>query len=352
MTAYLFFIAIIVFLLFLDYFTKRQGYGIFTIIALLVIIFFSTIRHETGYDYLQYVGMMKGSASILIDANMEWGFVGLVSLLQLFGADYFWLFFVIGTASILYFFRGSQLYTLNVRIALLIYLLVPGLFLNSFSIIRQGLAIVIMFNAYYYLFEKRYFCFWLWSVWGIMFHYSALFALPFFWLATKLSGRARLIMILGIPLSLVLAQMNVIGFVFGILLGNSKFSAYLEYKDAGSSIVKLLVLNLSVLPYLCFYDRMDKINRSFLVLAVWGLILTNIFSSVAAVTRISYYFRIFEIILLANIASYFKKGGSQMIFCTLLFIYFFIMFYSSLLFDYTSVEEYPKLTPYQTIFEK
>jgi len=352
MIAYLIFIIAIVLLLSVDYACKQDKYGLGTLLAVFVAITFTVLRFETGYDYLNYVGFINGPVSELVDSNLEWGFVAVASVLKVFDIDYFWLFFLFGLAIILLLFRGIKLYTENVRIAFLIFLLIPGLFLNSFSIIRQSLAMVLLFNGYYYFFNQRYRYFWLFIILAVLFHYSALLALPFFWMATKLEKQARLILLIGIPISLVLAQMNVIEIVFGLILGSSKFGAYLDYEDSGTSLVKLIVLNVSVIPYLFFYKRFDTLNRSILILVIFGLMLINVFSSVAAITRIGYYFKIFEIVLLANVVSFFKRGWSQVIFCILLFIYYFTMFYTSLSFDYNEVIDYPKLTPYKTIFER
>ena len=157
---------------------------------------------------------------------------------------------------------------------------------------------------------------------------------------------------IGIPLSLILYKLNFIDTVITALLGSSRFVVYAEYEDAGASFVKLLVLNLSVVVYLFFYKKMDKQNRSMLALAVIGLLLLNTCASVGAITRISYYFKIFEIVLLANIVSYFRASLNRVAACTCISIYFFAMFYSALYRDYTAVDTYPKMTPYQTIWER
>lgn len=353
MTAYLIFIALIVLLLCLDYISKREGYGLLTVLSVLAVILFSGLRYETGYDYLNYQYFFSDATTrqLFID-GIEPGFILVTALPKLLGLDPAWLFFVFSTAIIFFLFRGIRLYTVNVRIALLVFLLIPGLFLNSFSILRQSMAMVLLLNAYFYLQDKKPLKFWLFVLLAASFHYSALLVVPFYWLSTKLSNQARWVVLIGIPVSLILAQMNVLGLVVGVILGNSKFAAYMEYQDAGTSLVKLIVLNVSIIPYLIFYDRMDKMNRSLLVLLVFGLMLTNIFANVGAITRIAYYFKIFEIVLLGNLLIYFKAGLNRVLMCLLIFCYFFIMFYTSLSFDYNEVSEYPRLTPYKTIFEQ
>lgn len=351
MTFYLLFMGVVVLLLSLDWLRHRNGYGVLTLFALLLTILVVVMRHEVGYDYLNYTGMYLAGPSWLVENNIEWGFTGLVWALRSLGAGPYWMFFVLGLSIILLMFRGVKLYTPNVRIAMLIFLLIPGLFLNSLSIIRQSFAIVCVFNAFYYRMSGKYGAFYGFYALGALFHYSCLFVLPFFLIAPLLKNHARTIAMVMIPLSLVAARLDIVGYVFSGLLGGSKYSAYALFTDAGTSFVKLLVLNISVVPYLLLYKRLNDRNRTLLVVVVMGLSLFNMFSAIGAVTRVSYYFRIFEIVLLANIVSCFKLR-SQTVICVCIALYYFIMFYSSLSFDYRQVDYYPKMTPYQTIFNK
>lgn len=352
MSVYLFFAGLVTLLLSMDYFQRRNGYGLFMLVALFLTILLVVMRYEVGYDYLNYVDLYQRNISELINNKQEWGFVGVVGILQFLHADYFWLFCVLGVSIILLMFRGVKLYTANVRLAFLIYLLTPGLFLNSLSIMRQAMAIVLLFNAFYYYYQKKYKTFWGFYLLGILFHYSCLLVLPFFLIVPLLQKKAKLIILIGIPLSLMMSKWNLPGYLFSYLLSGTKFVFYAEFQDVGASFVKLLVLNLSVALYLFFYKSMSELERSLLVLIAMGLMLLNVCASVGAITRISYYFRIFEIVLLANMLSRFKKMQLQIVVSTCVIIYYFIMFYSSLAFDYQHVNTFPKLTPYQTILSR
>lgn len=352
MNVYLFFVGLVMLLLSMDYFQRRSGYGLFMLVTLYLTILLVVMRYEVGYDYLNYVDLYQSDISELIDDKQEWGFVGVVGILQFLHADYFWMFCVLGASIILLMFRGAKLYTSNVRLAFLIYLLTPGLFLNSLSILRQAMAIVLLFNAFYYYYQKRYKAFLGFYLLGVLFHYSCLLVLPFFLIVPLMQKKARLIVLIGIPLSLLLSRWNLPGYLFSYLLGGTKFVFYAEFQDAGTSFIKLFILNLSVAIYLLFYKSMNELERSLLVLIGMGLMLLNICASVGAITRISYYFRIFEIVLLANMLSRFKKMPSQIIMSTCIIVYYFIMFYSSLAFDYQQVDTFPKMTPYQTILSR
>lgn len=352
MATYLVFIAIIVLLFQFDYVQKKSGYGLFALMAFLLTFLLVALRYYVGFDYDVYSYYYLQGAKWLADIGLEPGFVAIVAILRFLGADSFWLFFWFGFGIIYFIIRGIKLYTDNVRLAFLIYLLIPGLFINSLSIIRQALAIAILFNAYYYYYYHRYRTFAFLSVLAFLFHYSSVLVIPFILLAPKLRNRVKSMICIGIPLSLILYQINFIDIFISAILGGSKFIVYTEYEDGGASFIKLLVLNVSMLFYLFFYRRMDNFNRSLLALSVMGLLLLNACASVGAITRISYYFKIFEIVVIANVMSYIQKPINKCCAYVCVFVYFFIMFYSSLYRDYTTVEAYPKMTPYQSIFEK
>ena len=352
MATYLIFIGSVVFLFLLDYIQKRRGYGFFGIIAVILTFLLVVLRYYVGYDYDTYLYYYPMSCSRLISEGLEPGFIAIVSILHLLGADSFWLFFCFGLGILYFVLRGVTLYTKNIRIAFLIYLLIPGLFINSFSIIRQAMAIAILFNAYYYYYYRQYRAFIILGLLAFLFHYSSILVIPFMLLAPKLSNRVKSMIGIGIPISLILYKINFIDIFISAILGGSKFIAYTEYEDGGASFIKLLVLNLSMLLYLFFYKRMDNFNRSLLVLALIGLLLLNACASVGAITRISYYFKIFEIVIIANILSYIRRLSNKYCAYICVVAYFFIMFCSSLYKDFTEVTTYPKMTPYQSIYDR
>ncbi len=140
---------------------------------------------------------------------------------------------------------------------------------------------------------------------AFLFHYSSLLVLPFFLLAPKLQGKVKWLIWIGIPLSLILYKLNFIDTVITALLGSSRF--IMEYEDAGTGFRQIVGAE-SIRSGVFVFTKMDKQNRSMLALAVIGLLLLNTCASVGAITRISYYFKIFEIVLLANIVSYFRAS--------------------------------------------
>ncbi len=350
MAQYNLFICAIVGLFIIDYSKKKQGFSIFGLFAIIVTISFVVLRDYVGYDYANYVDIFHHSYERLIARNFEWGFIIVTIITQSFTEEYFWLFFIFGLSTILFICKGILLYTTNFRIAFLIYLLTPGLFINSFSIIRQGIAVALLLNAFFYYYNKNYTPAVLYTTFAALFHYSVLIALPFCLFAPKLSKYAKSLVIFGILISLILSRIKLVPTIIMLFLGDTKFIAYANYIDQGTSLIKIITLNTVAILYLFFYKNLDNLNRTLLVLVAIGLMLTNICSDVAAITRIGYYFKIFDCVLIANIIATIRKPHLRLVIIIIVTLYYYALFFNALNVD-LNITDYPKLTPYRTIFD-
>lgn len=347
MLGYVYFITIISVLLLLDrYYSKRIG--LFTYVAIFITILFIAFRDNIGYDYLQYKWMFSSRIEGWARDKLEPGFLFVTDTLYLLGCHYLWGFFIFGSATILLLCHGIKLYTQSFRLAFYIYLLIPGIFLNSFSTIRQSFAIILLFNGIYYYLNGKKNVFWEWAVVAFLFHYSVIFTLPFILLLKRLRNHVFSIAVIGMPLSIILAKINVVGIIISTFFMNTPYGAYGEFEDAGTSFAKLLVLNSSLVLYLCFYKRISYVNQSLLLLLIFGVMFTNVFNQVGALTRMSYYFRIFEIIIVPNVILAIKSPKIRLLMYVSFIIYFLAVFFNSLYFD-SILDIYPKLTPYKTV---
>lgn len=350
MTSYNVFILIIIILFIADQSVYRKRFGYFCYLAISITILFTILRDSVGYDYSTYVELFTMPAKRLLERGLEPGFIGLTGFIQLYSDNYFWLFFIFGISIILLICHGIKLYTTNFRIAFIIYILTPGLFLNSFSILRQSLAIALLFNFFYYYYYKKNNIALFYFLTAVLFHYTVLVALPFFYIAKKITRSAKIYIIIGIPFSLFLSKINIIPTLIELILGDTKFIAYANFNDDGTSFSKLLILNLVFIAYLLFYKKLNPLNKTLLVIVSTGLMLTNICADVAAITRIGYYFKIFDCVLIANIIKFIKNPYARVGVVIFIFLYFYTLFLNALNVD-LNLTYYPKLTPYKTFFD-
>ncbi|KAA6352594.1 Transmembrane protein EpsG [termite gut metagenome] len=342
MLFYVIYIFVIAVLLLIDY--SRKSNGKIASMALFIVIIVSGIRENVGYDFANYVSFY------LLENASEPGFNLINRGLKLFGLNYHWMFILFSFATIIFVFKGIKYYTLHTNIAFFIYILIPGLYLNSFSIVRQAIAIAILFYGYRFLYNKKLVKYTIIVIAAASFHYSSLFAIPFFLVSLKVKKMKYWIYYLVIIASIFLSKINFIPMIFEKVLGSTSYLTYAAYDDGGISFSKILILNIFILIILFFYKRMSDIDKTMFFFLVLAVSIVTIFGSIGAVTRFSYYFRIFEIILISDVIYLLKSKYNKLILLVFVLGYYGIMFFHAISYD-LKLEYFPKMTPYQTMFE-
>jgi hypothetical protein len=336
----------IILLLLIDNFIKKD---FFILIAVLTIILVSGTRFETGYDFLNYVGFYVAGA----DETHEPLFTILLLFLNVFTENSQILFFISSSITIAILYYSIIKYTIYKKTTLLIFLLIPGLYLNTFSIIRQGIAEVFLFLAIYYLvYERKSLKFWLFSLVAIGFHYTAMLPIIILWVFKKIlwinySLKTYIFILL---FSLILSKLNIASMILGLAFG--KFALYLDMTQ-DVSLFKLLISNLFLIILLIFRKEYIQSSSELFIfnLLFIGILFLNIFASFTPVTRLGYYFLIFQIILVPKLIYSFESNHLKAIFLSSFIAYYSLMFTNSLIID-EQIDQYPKMTPYQNYFFK
>jgi len=355
MTFYLYYYLTIVSLLVLEYSARslerfsKKGMSPFFAIAILLTIFISGFRYNTGYDFLNYVRFYNEPLHL----NIEPLFAVSIAFFKIFSDDPQLMFFAYSSATILILLLAVKRFTKYTKTSFLFFLLIPGLFLNSFSIIRQSLAMVILFYGVSFLLldnGKRRFVI-IASV-AAMFHYSAIFpALLFFFgeaiLKKEYTFKTFIFLAL---LSLVLYYFDLARFLLGFAIG--RYSLYSDnYQPI--SLIKILILNLFMFFLVLHKRRFAAIlSDIFLLNSVFiGVLITNIFASFTPLTRFSYFFLIAQIILVPKLIYAIKENSLKLFFLAVFMCYYSFMIGNALMVD-LNFGSYPKMTPYENYFIK
>jgi len=306
------FIFIVAVLLMLDYYVHqydvhlqnggtRLSFGnTFMYLALAVIIFFAGFRFEIGDDYQKYL------AGYMFDDELRhWEplfnfFVRLIRGLNFdMGTQAMFLFFSALTIVILY--KALNILTPYYRFSILLYLLIPSLYLNSFSVIRQGIALVILLYGFQYIAKdypdyKKYL---MTAFIAFMFHYSSAFVAVIYLFGSKLlrNKYSWLFYTSLIVISFFLSFAHIGKIVLVNMPGH--FSFYANNLGYTVSPLKLLTVNVFFLFFMFQKDKFiqttfDKyaLNSIFL-----GLLVFNVFSDFVFVSRLAQYFLSLQIIL-------------------------------------------------------
>ena len=360
MLVYSLFIAVVAGLLYVDYATNLKviykankvninHLAIFG--ALGSIVVFAGFRYEIGYDYNKYL------AGFLFDRELRhWEplfnfFTRIIREIN-FGLDSqaLFLFFSILTLSVL--FLALKRLTPYYRFGILLYLLIPSLFLNSFSVVRQGIAMVVLLYGLYYLTvevdKKRYILF---ALLAFLFHYASIFVVITYLVFGRFFNRTYswITYISGIIISLLLYLTHIGKYVLLMLPG--KFSTYAIW-NINVSILKILVINLFFI-FLVLQKKQfvkTRLHRYLLNSMFLATLIFNVFADFTYVTRIAQYFLITEIILVPMyIYSFSSKSKRQLV--GLVFLVYYILnfeyaLYRDLHFNLSSREHF--LIPYKS----
>lgn len=204
-------------------------------LAFLVLVVPAALRHDIGVDYSRFQGYEElfaiYSSGGSVEQGMDVGFVALVRAISVFTDDAQWLFVVTSALVVGLVLRACRRLSCDPALSVALFL-AAGLYLESWNIVRQWVAVACVLNALGWVGSGdgpgpgggrsalRYVA---WVVVGASFHASALLWLamwPLF--SLRLDARRCVALVSGI----VLAAMLLGGTVLPLAAG-SRFGRYL-----------------------------------------------------------------------------------------------------------------------------
>lgn len=222
----------------------------------------------------------------------------------------------------------------------------------TFNIIRQCLAIAIIFYSFKYLFKKKYGCYLLFNILALFFHKSAIIGLvilllynisdnnriKLFFLKIKIKNKIKIIILISI-LVLILFQLE---FIINILqsLGLEKYKSYL--KGEYSFLPKQFLLRIPFVWLIFKEYKKNKENKIYLfalLLNIIDLFLSQLGSVTPNSWRIAQYFSIYNIIFYPMVCD----SGKYKIFKNLFLISYLIFYFSYTILILGNHEVYPYL---------
>ncbi|WP_281310641.1 EpsG family protein [Flavobacterium flavigenum] len=273
-----------------------------SLILLTILVLIGGFRDRIGCDYDNYVDWyIRGSR----DDNFEFGFLGIMKVFRYLNLDYHFLFFFFSFFNYILVYLGIKKYTDKINLPLVLFVFIPVLFIFSLNGIRQSLSVAISFFAMSYLLNKKYISFILLMSIGISIHYSCLLPFVVFFLVFKFGSfiKTRELYLL-IVVSFLIGQIGVI-YWLSLFFKNSHYLFYVSDKfTVPVPLAKLIVMNLMGLIVISFYEKhgfqYDQ-QKNLLLVYISSIFFLNLFSESIDLTRLYIYFRIFEIILVAEI---------------------------------------------------
>jgi hypothetical protein len=348
MIFYVFLVLVILGLFFLSYrypsLEKNISFILFGIIVLI-----GGFRDRIGGDYDSYVNWyLSGNR----DSDFEFGFLAIMKFFRYFNLDYHFLFFFFSFFTYLFIYLGIRKYAESSILSLVLFFLIPVVFFNSFSAIRQFFSLAIAFYAFSYLLDKKYFVYVLLMAIGVSIHKTCLIPFVVFLIIFKWGEFVRvrhLCALIGI--TFIIGQIGIIHWL-SFLLKDSHYYYYVSSQfSVRVPLINLLVKNIFFLLVISYYwiCGFKYSNQKYLLLVyVCSILFLNLFSESINLMRVSFYFIVFEIIVVGEIIrdSIVKKRYYLIacISCFYLFLYF-----RAIRIDYETVPESLRLIPYKSL---
>lgn len=312
-------------------------------LSLSIPILISSLRYDVGTDYITYVNIFDQLAPLsltgyfnLQNIDLEIGFYFLIKLSDLLTGNYFPMLIISSFLIIFFFYLGLRKYNLK-QTSIVYFLFLTTIFPFTFNGIRQGIAISICFYAFSFIITRLPKKYILWILIASLFHKSALFMLPFYFLNRIASKHKDLIVnqvrfILPKIAVLAIGMLIFLPYLFDALQVFpffAKYSAYETIEAEGNNNIfylKLIILSIAIL----FYKRILQINQVYiyiLLFAVLDLVLSTLGFISPFIKRIALYFSLFSPILLASIPNIFSDRLGKFLSYAFLILYGLLYFY-------------------------
>ncbi|KFF18267.1 hypothetical protein B0A62_06960 [Flavobacterium hydatis] len=318
-----------------------------------VLVLIGGLRDRIGWDYNNYTTWYLSGTR---DNGLEFGFLIVMKFFRYLNLDSRFLFFFFSFFTYFFAYLGVRRYTKKSTLPLVLYFLIPVMFLYSFTYIRQYLSVTIAFYAFTFLLDKKYFIYFLLMILGISFHYSCLIPFVIFsivYVCGDSVKNSHLYFLMVI--SFFISQIGIIHWL-SLLFKDSHYLFYVSSKFAAPvPLLKLLVINAMGVFVISYFDKkgfQNENQRYLLLLYVCSIIFLNIFSESTELTRIYIYFRIFEIILVADIFRYILMNRRFWLIIFLCCFYLFPYFRAIKIDSESTIKDELKLIPYKTILLK
>lgn len=318
-------------------------------ISFVILTLFLGTRDGVGRDFYGYQDNYNYNGGKLFEfgKTAEFGYTWLTNILRNLNFDYSSLFLVTSFITILLLFKSFKNFYQLLPIGILMFF-VGGTFVFIINGVRQGIAILALYNAIRYVgIEenikndlKNLYRFMFYITIGALFHYSILIFIPLFFLMHERflslfnSLILSIIIISGFFINassfLNIYSKNLINIV-GIFKNHSDLTTNIV-EVGGFHIGAMVILLINLIPIL-LYNKISKTfptSRRYFVLFAFGTGLMYAFSQFLLIGRVIIYLTCLNMFVYAFSYKYLKKQNKQkLIFVSiniLIFLFLFVKF--------------------------
>lgn len=320
--------------------TYRKGLIIFGLLSIGVMWLMIGLRSVSiGYDTIDYVQSFLGSTTLRLEGTTEPLYViatyAIRQMTDSVGA-YFLIMEAVLCISLFLLIKGFLNNTIEALIAISLFFLL-GIYAFSVAGLRQTIAIGFIVLAFLAAEQKKWIFYVLYITIAYGFHNSSIIMAPMFLLRKKNMSRVAIPLVIGMLLLAQIMPDNIISFLYSEeTIISERFGQYgTVYESSQNYSGFFLQLILVVIAYI----RRDRINlppetkNFYFNMAYFGLGFQSMTIVIAEFFRISFYFCIFDIIIVPLALSTFTRNKNTVytVFMIGCLVYIFLLAKSNVL---------------------
>lgn len=271
--------------------------------------FIAGFRYMIGWDYESYINIFSNPEGfdILLEPAILW----FIYVLNSMGFAFQGLFLLHSLLTLFFIYRGCAYYTDKLAIPLVMYALLPMFYWSSLGIIRQALAISILFWGSKYIVEQKFVKYLMVVAVASTVHYSGMLFLVAYFLVNRQYKRSWHVtaVIFSVLLSAFHIAEKVLPGLSG-LLNSPTLQMYIGEGSSVSSGVKEIALGLIwvLILIVCHEFGGDKKIRVALNMCTLSVVFGNLLMFSAPLYRTVLYYQVFYIIGIGFTIQFIARG--------------------------------------------
>lgn len=242
---------------------SNRNNQIFLIVIGFILIFIAGFRGDFTADYNNYVNLFNYynkfnfNQIFSVHFGQEIGYIILNKLIGIFTNNSLYIILITSTLTIYLFLKEFKRYSVNLWMSVLLFVTI-GAYYTSFNLIRQILAVAIIFSGSKYIYEKKFIKYSIYILIASLFHKTALIMIIFYFILNYKFNIKKLIIIL---ISLIFC-MNYLDKII-LFIQKYFYSYYTEGKYGMTGFnYKNVILPISILIFvLIHYYKLDLNNN-------------------------------------------------------------------------------------------
>jgi hypothetical protein len=332
---------------------------VFAVSSVTLLLLFVGLRGAMTPDMQRYMWMYQDPNGSEANA-LEPSFYVFSHVLHALGLDYHAMFFCYTFVTFIFLYLGIRSQTSHVRMALLLYILLPGYFLNLFVEMREMCAVAIAFYAIA-VFRRKHMRFRLpiffsLAALSVAFHFSALLFwavfLPAYGFIRKPHSSVCYLALIGgglaVPTSFLIKGISLVA--MPVVPG--RYQAYIEAflrfesdQTESGQLLKTLIYAAMAVCFIFWWRAKDseEVDHVPLNLFVIGVAILGLTRSFAAASRLSYFFVIYQIILVPGILHRVRDRVMKLLAAYGTVLFYLVQFSYGLFFYSVEAGNYPYL---------